>query len=337
MPASEGDLRFLDASQISEALNAAADEDRVGRLFDEARRSSSTDEVSAAQCRAVALSLISEAMCGVQLPAQLLDHALQAALFPSDHNIMDRAAFASKLQDLLQSIANALQENRLVVSILDGAAIKSLLEDEDDFAMLAENLFTELDVEDTGKVSPDTLRMALLQMGLEMGVPVPSANAEAESTISFILKKHESEGEAEIGQARFAKLLQEILEDLAESLALHPITVASDLNVNNGSQLRKLLDDEELFSTVADGMFDEFDSTKDGNLDRNELRHLLESRGMEWGLPPKELVGQLYEDLFSICDEDHSGKIDKKEFQVLLREIFETFALQLESNPIFMS
>lgn len=67
-----------------------------------------------------------------------------------------------------------LAEKPLVVSVLDGAAIKLLLEDEDDFAMLAENLFTELDVEDTGKISPSTLRTALLQMGLEMGVPAPS-------------------------------------------------------------------------------------------------------------------------------------------------------------------
>ena len=55
-----------------------------------------------------------------------------------------------------------------------GSAIKASLEDEDDFAMLAENLFTDLDVEDSGKVSSNAFRTALQNMGLEMGVPDPS-------------------------------------------------------------------------------------------------------------------------------------------------------------------
>ena len=38
-----------------------------------------------------------------------------------------------------------------------------------------------------------------------------------------------------------------------------------------------------------------------------------------------------------MCDVDKSGEIEKVEFQVLLREIFDTFAVQLKSTPIFMS
>lgn len=59
----------------------------------------------------------------------------------------------------------------LVVSILDGNTLRLFLEDEDDFAMLAENLFTDLDVEDKGKISQSEIRNALVQMGVEMGVP----------------------------------------------------------------------------------------------------------------------------------------------------------------------
>lgn len=62
-------------------------------------------------------------------------------------------------------------DNPLVVSVLDGSTLHLLLEDEDDFAMLAENLFTELDVEDKGKISKSQIRNALVQMGVEMGVP----------------------------------------------------------------------------------------------------------------------------------------------------------------------
>lgn len=62
-------------------------------------------------------------------------------------------------------------DNPLVVSLLDGSTLRLLFEDEDDFAMLAENLFTDLDVEDKGKISRKEIRNALVQMGGEMGVP----------------------------------------------------------------------------------------------------------------------------------------------------------------------
>lgn len=45
------------------------------------------------------------------------------------------------------------------------------MEDEDDFAMLAEDLFTDLDTEDTGKISKKEIRNALARMGVEMGIP----------------------------------------------------------------------------------------------------------------------------------------------------------------------
>lgn len=48
------------------------------------------------------------------------------------------------------------------------------LEDEDDFAMLAENIFTDLDVEDKGKIRKSEVVHALEHMGVDMGVPPPS-------------------------------------------------------------------------------------------------------------------------------------------------------------------
>lgn len=45
------------------------------------------------------------------------------------------------------------------------------LEDEDDFAMLAENLFTDLDIEDRGKIIKDEVQSALIHMGVESGIP----------------------------------------------------------------------------------------------------------------------------------------------------------------------
>lgn len=324
---------MLDGSQISDSL--ATLHDRLPQLLP----NSHDDRFTVAQCHSLAIFQIAQLFPGIQIPQKRLDHALQTAKFPVDSSVpLDPPTFESKLHDLLQSLADALREEPLVVSVLDGAAIKSLLEDEDDFAMLAENLFTELDVDDKGKLSPQKLRTALLQMGLEMGVPVPSAKPEANDLLSSILTKYESDGDQEIGQAQFAQLLQGVLEDLAQSLAEHPMAIVLDVKVNNGYQLRKLLENPENLSKLADHIFEEFDVTNNGKLDRTEACRFLESRGMEWGLPSKgssELVRHLYDELFSFSDTDHSGELDKEEFRVLLQQIFESFSVQLEFNPTF--
>lgn len=62
-------------------------------------------------------------------------------------------------------------DDPIVVTILDGKTIHVFLDDEDDFAMLAENLFTDLDVEDRGKISKDEIQNALIHMGIESGIP----------------------------------------------------------------------------------------------------------------------------------------------------------------------
>ena len=59
----------------------------------------------------------------------------------------------------------------LVVAILDGKSLRLSMEDEDDFAMLAENLFTDLDTEDRGKIHKNEMQNALVHMGVEMGIP----------------------------------------------------------------------------------------------------------------------------------------------------------------------
>ncbi|KAH6558791.1 hypothetical protein KP509_1Z045600 [Ceratopteris richardii] len=360
MASEGGGVRILDGSQILQELN----EGKLNSLFDASVKDSPSHQVTAAQCQAAALSLMDSVMCGLRLPSPLWERAFKDASFPSDLTaVMDEAMFFIKARDLLQSVGTLLNGsiqvyiqsyiskvqmkcepfdlyNPLVVSILDGSAIKLILEDEDDFAMLAENLFTELDVEDTGKISPASLKTALLQMGSEMGVPPPSANEDIDKLVSSILDKHKAAKEETIGQAQFAKLLQETLESLCDYLKLHPFTAVLNINVNNGSQMKKLLADSELFSEISDKMFDEFDTNKDGKLSKDELKKALESHGWEWGLPARETsehVGQLYDNLFLICDADKSGEVDKQEFKLLLKEILEVFAVKLQSNPVFVS
>ncbi|KAI4334832.1 hypothetical protein L6164_013541 [Bauhinia variegata] len=63
------------------------------------------------------------------------------------------------------------ENDPLVVTFLDGSTLRLFLKDEDDFAMLAQNLFPNFDFEDKGKISKSEMRNALVQMGVEMGVP----------------------------------------------------------------------------------------------------------------------------------------------------------------------
>jgi hypothetical protein len=60
-----------------------------------------------------------------------------------------------------------LADDPLVIATLNGNILRLFLEDEDDFAMIAENL----DAEDKGKISKGEIRNALVHMGVEMGVP----------------------------------------------------------------------------------------------------------------------------------------------------------------------
>ncbi|KAJ6413814.1 hypothetical protein OIU84_006589 [Salix udensis] len=81
------------------------------------------------------------------------------------------SSVTTSLPSLMSSKVNIDLDNPLVVSILDGNTLRMFLEDEDDFAMIAENLFTDLDTEDKGKISKSEIRNAVVHMGVEMGVP----------------------------------------------------------------------------------------------------------------------------------------------------------------------
>lgn len=65
----------------------------------------------------------------------------------------------------------ARSDDPIVIAILDGKTLQVFLEDEDDFAMLAENLFTDLDTEDRGKIKRNQIWDSLSHMGVEMGIP----------------------------------------------------------------------------------------------------------------------------------------------------------------------
>lgn len=296
------------------------------------------EKISGPEFLALAEAEASSILFDLGLPEDLRAVVLERPQFSDIVSLQfNRETVLRKLHDYLLALADELKDDPLIVSILDGSVIRLFLEDEDDFAMLAENLFTDLDTDDSGKLSRNELRSALVQMGVEMGVPPFSDNPEGDALLTNILKKHGAEGTEELGQAQFAQLLQGILQDLADSLALKPIVIIQDIKVINGSRLRKFLADGKL-EEVTNHMFKELDVNKDGKVSKAELRPFFEIKGSEWGLPPleaNETVGLLYDQIFASVDEDHSGKVEQNEFQALVKGILETFAEQLAANPIF--
>lgn len=251
------------------------------------------------------------------------------------------------VREYISALADQFRDEPIVVSVLDGSALKLFLDDEDDFAMLAENLFTDLDTKDTGKLSRSQIKNALAHMGADMGVPPFS---ESNDLLTDILKKHGAEGGELLGQAQFAQLLQPVLQDLADSLAETHITVIQNIKIINGSRLRKVLDDTESFNVVIGKMYTEWEAYDVTGKDRMEkLCNFLKVKGQLLGLPPpdsNEAIPFLYDQIFlGIVNEKLAGdsggghdndKFNKETFEEIVRFAIEKFAEQLEATPVLL-
>ncbi|KAK4282884.1 hypothetical protein QN277_014209 [Acacia crassicarpa] len=320
---SDGALRVLDGTQI-EAVDLSLPEPDV--IF------------SGAQILDIADSRASDSLFGLPLPELIRVSALSrivandADTFRSSEFTKDKASELFK--DYIAAITDELKGDPLVVSILDGNTLRLFLEDEDDFAMLAENVFTDLDVEDKGKISRSEIRNALVQMGAEMGVPPFSEYPQ----LNDILRKHGADGEEQLGQAQFAQLLQAVLQDLAEQLSQNNVIFIQNIKIINGSKLRQLLANEKELSRVAEKLVQEKENSKSRSGNKEVLRGFLERNAKELSLPVSEAdeaVVLLYDDIFADLGKEEHGESDKDELVRLLKETLQKFAEQLESNPVF--
>lgn len=64
--------------------------------------------------------------------------------------------------------------------------------------------------------------------------------AESGDLLNYILKKHDAEGEEQLGQSQFAQLLQSVIQDLADALTKKNVIVMRKIKVINGSRLKKV-------------------------------------------------------------------------------------------------
>lgn len=293
--------------------------------------------ITGAEVLELAESRASLALHGLVLSESLKSAALQrlgvsyGSAFRTTE--LDYNKASSILQTYVSAIADELKDDPIVVAILDGRTLQMFLEDEDDFAMLAENLFTDLDTEDRGKIAKNEIQNALIHMGLEMGIPPLSEFPQ----LSDILKRHGAEGKEELGQAQFAQLLQSVLQELAEALAKKHIVMVQNIKIVNGSKLRKLLTDENQLDGVLKKILLEKNDTKKEESSTSIIRVFLEKSGKDLGLPPSKVdeTAIIFDEVFTeIESEKRDSEAEKDEFMVLLKEILEKFAEILEANPV---
>ncbi|XP_019229150.1 PREDICTED: uncharacterized protein LOC109210223 [Nicotiana attenuata] len=322
---SDGGLTVLDGSQL--------------RAVSLSLPSSDGSSVTGAQLLDFAESKVSESLFGFSLPDTLKSAALKRLSVADDLDFrreqLDRENASPILRNYVAAIADELQDDPIVIAILDGKTLCMFLEDEDDFAMLAENLFTDLDTEDRGKIRRNQIRDALIHMGVEMGIPPLSEFP----LLSDILKRHGAEGEDELGQAQFAHLLQPVLQELADALAKNPVVVVQKIKINNGSKLRKVLADEKQLSETVEKIMQEKQDEKDSLSNKDVIQRYLEKNGASLGLPPlknDEVVILLYDIVLGDIENGKANAASEKdEFLVFLKDILEKFAAQLEVNPTF--
>ncbi|CAN8255666.1 unnamed protein product [Cochlearia groenlandica] len=259
--------------------------------------------VTGAQILQISESKVYESLSGLSLPPHLIEAAISRVsagdLVGFRRTGLNREQASEKLRLFVSVVADALRDAPIVVSILDGSMLKLYLEDEDDFAMLAENLFTDLDEEDKGKLRKSEIRKALAHMGVEMGVPPLSEFP----ILDDIVKKHGADGDDELGQAQFAELLQPVLQEIAYVLHEKPITIIQNVEIFTGSRLREVLADEKTLKCLVEKAIVEESNEKDIQGRGDHIRTLIIKKGKELGLPPlsseNESVSLLYDTIFS--------------------------------------
>ncbi|WOK91557.1 hypothetical protein Cni_G00248 [Canna indica] len=276
---------------------------------------------------------------GIVLPESLRSAARRRMVGDGDRfleqDFDDADSMKRKVCEYLLALADELADNPLVISALDGSALQVFLEDEDDFAMLAENLFTDLDADDNGKLTKKEIQNALALMGPEMGVPPFSGYSDL---LNNILKKHGAEGDEQLGQAQFAQLLQLILQDLADVLAEKPIVVIQNVKVANGSKIKLLLNNEELLDREIESMFEDWNAKKHGGY-KDRLQELFKAKRLELGLPPtesNEAAAYLYDQVFSGTGEVDIEDLTRDAFQAIVKDLMKKIVDRLEENPILV-
>ena len=84
-------------------------------------------------------------------------------------------------------------------------------------------------------------------------------------------------------------------------------------------KIKKEVLDEKNFGPLVDKIFQQNDVNNSGYIEQNELAELLNNLFNQWNLP--KLKNEQIEAELKRLDKNKDGKISKKEFRVLVKEI----------------
>jgi len=93
----------------------------------------------------------------------------------------------------------------------------------------------------------------------------------------------------------------------------------SGLTPEMRENVKKQVLDESNFGPIVDNLFNQTDKDNSGEIDRKELGNLLAELGQILGIPPP--TEEDIENELKRLDVNKDGKISKKEFRVLVKDL----------------
>jgi len=220
--------------------------------------------------------------------------------------------------------------------VLDGAAIDALLADDAARERLCAELFAEYDANKDGSLSKAEIKPAVLGLGIDMGLPPPGTEAEADALVAEAFREIDADSSGDVSLAEFEGFVCGVLAQIAAGLRRTPVVVESA--TFDGDLIRRLLKDEDAPGTLAlmcAEMFKELDVDKSGKLSNVELRPLLEGLAEKMDVPPASPESVAFFDaVFEAADWNGDRELDASEFADLIKGMLEVVADRLAENPI---
>lgn len=111
----------------------------------------------------------------------------------------------------------------------------------------------------------------------------------------------------------------------------------ANVTVLDGSRLCLLVANDEEFGALSHDLFNKYDTDKDGQLTKKEIKEAILGMRNDLGLPPpetKDAEHNILEEAFNEIDSDHNGIVDGHEFKVFLKKTLTQIAANLKAHPI---
>lgn len=229
--------------------------------------------------------------------------------------------------------------------------MRQLVSDEAAFKKEADDLFLEWDRSKRGQLSLADVANGLKRLGMQIGLPPPSKEAESIYAELFAAADFDSSGF--VDRAEFELLLRALLLSLANQLEKSPVVVGTAVSslesmvpgsrLMDGTDLLEALKDDAKITQLLSDRFDALDTDKNGTLSKSELKPALLRLAQLLGLPPagtQEQLDKLLDELFrAVVSDDFTEEVGKERYISVSKEILKEIAACLEGafNPCLLT